>query len=382
MADEKAIRDLIRLIYECSVDARQWRHFLSAFSQAVDAPAASLSVLDARNRHGAVTVSHGIDPVWERRFGEYYSGMNVWFQGTNLFRVPGNVARGEEAIRDGELEKTEFYNDFLRPQNQFYVLGGVLTREDSVNSIIAALRSKAGGSIQGAEHALTLELVPHLQTALRLHHRIAGLEKELEYASEALDHLSGSLIVTDSSSRILYMNRSAEALLKSNRGLSMAPADGLRAGSPGQTAHLRQFVARTASTVTGNGRHPGGVIQVQRSGASPLSLQIAPLASSASSVNRRPAVAIFIAEAERTARPNPELLGAILGLSPTEARLTAALVCGETIQQFARKAGVSMNTARTLLSRIFSKTSVSRQAELVALALARTGGLGWVSTTE
>jgi DNA-binding CsgD family transcriptional regulator/PAS domain-containing protein len=377
MAHEKAIRDLIRLIYECSVDARQWPHFLSAFAVAVDAPAASLSVLDARNHHGAVTASHGIDPFWERRFAEYYAGLNVWMQGTSLFRVPGHVERGEEVIRDAALEKTEFYNDFLRPQNQFYVLGGVLTREDSTVSLIAALRSKAGGPIQGTEQALTLELVPHLRTALRLHHRIAGLEKELEYASDALDHVSGSLIVTDSSSRILYMNRSAEALLKSNRGLSTAPADGLRAGSPSQTADLREFIARAAGTVTGNGKHPGGVIQVQRSGGSPLRLQIAPLASSSGSAGRRPAVAIFIAEAEGTAKPNPELLGAILDLSPTEARLTAALVRGETIQQFAREAGVSVNTARTLLSRVFSKTNVSRQAELVGLALARTGGLGW-----
>ena len=381
VADEKAIRDLVRLIYECSVDAREWRHFLSAFAGAVDAPAASLSVLDARNHYGTVTASHGIDPFWERRFAEYYAGLNVWFQGTSLFHVPGNVARGEEAIRDAELEKTEFYNDFLRPQNQFYVLGGVLTQEDSVHSLIAVLRSKAGGPIQEAEHALTLELVPHLQTALRLHHRIAGLEKGLGYTSDVLDHLSGSLIVTDSSGRILYMNRRAEALLKSNGGLSAA-ADGLRASSSNQTAHLREFIARAASTVTGNGKHPGGVIQVQRAGGSPLSLQIAPLASSSGSVDRRPAVAIFIAEPERTAKPNPELLGALLDLSPAEARLTAALVRGETIRQFAREAGVSVNTARTLLSRVFSKTCVSRQAELVGLALTSTGRSAWVSGAE
>jgi DNA-binding CsgD family transcriptional regulator/PAS domain-containing protein len=376
MADDKAIRDLIRLIYECSVDARQWRHFLSAFAKAVNAPAATLSVLDARNYHGNVTASHGIDPFWERRFAEYYAGVNVWVQGTRLFRVPGNVAGGEEAIGDAEMEKTEFYNDFLRPQNQFYVLGGVLTQEDSVNSLIGALRSKAGGPTQEAEHALTRELVPHLQTALRLLHRIAGLEKGLEYASDALDRLSGSLIVTDSSGRILYMNRRAEALLRSNSGISAA-ADGLRAGSASQTAHLREFIARAASTVTGNGKHAGGVMLVQRTGLFPLRLQIAPLASSSGRVGRRPAVAIFIAEPEQAVEPDPESLAALLDLSPAEARLTAALVGGKTIQQFAKEAGVSITTARTLIGRAFSKTGSSRQADLVRLALTRTGGSGW-----
>jgi DNA-binding CsgD family transcriptional regulator/PAS domain-containing protein len=381
MADEKAIRDLIRLIYDCSVDVRQWPRFLSAFAAAVRAPSATLSVLDPRNHHGNVTASHRIDPFWERRFAEYYAGLNVWVADTRLFRIPGNVDRGEEVIGDADMEKTEFYNDFLRPQNQFYVLGGVLNQEGSGNSVLAALRSKAGGPTQEAEHALTVELVPHLQTALRLQHRIAGLEKGLEYASDALDHLSGPLIVTDSCGRILYTNLRAEALLKLNLGLSAA-ADGLRASSPDQTAHLRGFIARTASTVTGNGKHPGGVIQLRRAGGPALRLQIAPLASSSGSADRRPAVAIFIVEPERTAKPNPELLGGLLDLSPAEARLTAALVRGETIQQFAREARVSVNTARTLLSRVFSKTGVSRQAELVGLALRCAGGWGWPSTNR
>ncbi len=376
MADENEIRDLIRLIYECSVDARQWSHFLSAFAKAVNAPAATLSVLDARNHHGNITASHGIDPFWEKRFAEYYAGVNVWVRNTRLFRVPGRVAGGEEAICDAEMEKTEFYHDFLRPQNQFYLLGGVLTQEDSVNSLIAALRSKAAGPTQEAEHALTRELVPHLQTALRLLHRIAGLEKGLEYASDALDHLSGSLIVTDSSGRILYMNRRAEALLRSNSGLSAA-ADGLRAGSAKQTARLREFIARAASTVTGNGKHPGGVIPIQRTGQFPLRLQIAPLASSSGRVDRRPAVAIFIAEPEQAAELNPESRAALLDLSPAEARLTAALVGGKTIQQFAKEAGVSIATARTLIGRTFSKTGSSRQADLVRLVPTRTGGSGW-----
>jgi len=87
-------------------------------------------------------------------------------------------------------------------------------------------------------------------------------------------------------------------------------------------------------------------------------------------------VAIFIAEPEQAATPDPALLGAMLDLSPSEARLTAAIVSGKTLQEFAAEAGVSLNTARTLLKRVFSKTGVSRQAELVRLALTCAGGHG------
>jgi DNA-binding CsgD family transcriptional regulator len=375
VANDREILDLIRLIYECSVDACLWPQFLAAYARAVDAEAASLSVMDAQNRNGNVGASHGIDPYWEKRYAEHYASVNVWLHSTSLFRVPGLITGSEQVIHDAELEKTEFYNDFLRPQNQFYVSGCVLTNEDSVRSFIGALRSKAKGPTPGAGHGSTHELVRHLQTALRLQHRIAGMDVRLEHASSALDLVPGCLIVTDSAGRIIHMNRRAEAFLKSNAGLR-AGADGLRAGSPKQTALLRLFIARTASTILANGRHPGGVIEVLRAGAFPLKLQVTPLATSSTArTGRRPAVAIFIADDTPAVQPDAKLLGALLDLSPAEARLTAALARGETIQQYAKAAGVSINTARTLIGRVFAKTGTSRQVELVTLALTRTASL-------
>jgi hypothetical protein len=72
--------------------------------------------------------------------------------------------------------KTEFYADFLRPQEQFYAMGGMIARQDSVTSFVAALRTKRHGSFGEEEHALTRQLMPHLDMALRIQHRIAGLE--------------------------------------------------------------------------------------------------------------------------------------------------------------------------------------------------------------
>lgn len=53
-------------------------------------------------------------------------------------------------------------------------------------------------------------------------------------------------------------------------------------------------------------------------------------------------------------------------LSRTEARLSAALVAGRSLSDYARETGVSRNTARNQLATIFEKTGTRRQAELVA----------------
>jgi DNA-binding CsgD family transcriptional regulator/PAS domain-containing protein len=372
MAQEKAVRQLIRSIYECAVDANLWPRFVESFSQALDHAWVVMALRHAGNQDGDIVTLHGIDPAWMKRYEEYYIRLDVRGKRARHLWKPGSLVRREQVIGDAELQKTEFYHDYLRPQQRFYSVAGLLAQEGSATSLFDVGHTGAK-PVTEDELALLGELVPHWQTAARLHHRIAGLETRLEYASAALDRLPRALIVTDSSGRILHMNRRAEALLKSNSGLSAA-ADGLRAGSSHQTARLREFIARTASTVAGNGQHPGGVMQLPRVSHPPLKLQIAPLASSSGPVGRRASVAIFIAEPEPTAKPDPALLGALLDLSPAEARLTAAIASGGTIRQFAEQAGVSLNTTRTLLKRVFSKTGVSRQAELVRLALTCTGG--------
>jgi DNA-binding CsgD family transcriptional regulator/PAS domain-containing protein len=334
MAREKTVRDLIRLIYECSADAHRWPHFVESFSKALDNAWVVLALRTAGNPEGSIVTLHGIDPAW----------------------------------MDAELQKAEFYHDYLRPQRRFYSVAGLLARDGSATSLFD-IGHNGVRPVAESELALLGELMPHLQTAARLHHRIAGLETRLESATAALDCLPRALIVTDSSGRILHMNRRAEVLLKSNSGLSAA-ADGLRAASSPQTARLRELIARTASTIAGNGQHPGGVMQLQRVGQHPLKLQIAPLASSSG----RATVAIFVGEPERSPTPDPTLLAGWLDLSPTEARLTAAIAGGGTIQRFSNEAGVSLNTTRTLLKRVFSKTGVSRQADLVRLALTCAGG--------
>jgi DNA-binding CsgD family transcriptional regulator len=61
------------------------------------------------------------------------------------------------------------------------------------------------------------------------------------------------------------------------------------------------------------------------------------------------------------------LLQELFALTPAEAAVAAALACGRTVEAIATDCGISLNTARTHLKRIFAKTGTRRQAEAVAL---------------
>jgi DNA-binding CsgD family transcriptional regulator len=56
-------------------------------------------------------------------------------------------------------------------------------------------------------------------------------------------------------------------------------------------------------------------------------------------------------------------------LTPAEARVAAGLAMGERLPSVTRRLGVSLNTARTLLSRTTAKLQVESQLELVRTIL-------------
>ena len=64
-----------------------------------------------------------------------------------------------------------------------------------------------------------------------------------------------------------------------------------------------------------------------------------------------------------------DVLIALFGLTPAEARLAIRLVNGLSLDEAAISLGVSRNTAKSHLRAVFSKTGVTRQPQLIQLIL-------------
>jgi DNA-binding CsgD family transcriptional regulator len=82
-------------------------------------------------------------------------------------------------------------------------------------------------------------------------------------------------------------------------------------------------------------------------------------------------VMVIVIDPELSMAPPIDALKALYGLTDAEARLTKGLLHGERLEDYAARAGISMNTARTHLKSVFAKTDTDRQAELMRL-LSRT----------
>ena len=77
--------------------------------------------------------------------------------------------------------------------------------------------------------------------------------------------------------------------------------------------------------------------------------------------------AVFITGPHTRASFDVDALAHAYGLTPAEARVLEQLLAGVTLGEAAEALDISLTTVKTHLSRIFSKTGVSRQADLVAL---------------
>ena len=84
---------------------------------------------------------------------------------------------------------------------------------------------------------------------------------------------------------------------------------------------------------------------------------------------KTPAALVLISDPEVTNALSWKLVQQLYGLSPAESKLSVALARGWPLKEYAKANRISVETARSQLKSVMSKTSTHRQAELIRLLL-------------
>lgn len=370
MSGANQLLQLIDLLYEAVVEPNGWTLFLQGFSDALHGHAAILFTQDYQSAAVPFFAAVRSDPAVGQSYQDHYVSVNIWMRREENLRT-GRAVTDQLLATDDELRGSEFYNDWLRPQHPFHALGGVVRRQGSFVSKISVLRPHDHGPYGTEEFALYRGIAEHLGRALDMQERLGHLSVQRAASEETLHHLTVGVLLLDTDRRILFANRAAEAICSGDDGLAIA-GRALRAARPCDDRTLQQLLEESVLTGKGAGFGTGGMLYVaRRSGRRPYSLAVSPIAPSASLILAgEPATVVFITDPETKAEVTPDALQRLYGLTNAEARLLAKLIDGEKLQDYAERNSVTMNTVRTQLAHIFSKTGTNRQAELVRLCLA------------
>jgi DNA-binding CsgD family transcriptional regulator len=169
----------------------------------------------------------------------------------------------------------------------------------------------------------------------------------------------------DAEARLRWASRRAREILGRRDGLAL-DAQGLRAASPAEGAALRQAVAEAAA----GGGPVSRILTLHRaSGKRPYGAMLAPLRAGSHGSARGALVALFLNDPEGEACTDVDAVRELHGLTPTEARIAAALANGRSPEETAGALGMRLSTLRHHLKHVFAKTETSRQASLVRLLL-------------
>jgi len=262
---EKVALDLIDRIYRSSAEREEWTGFCSALAVAVGGAAVAINLEHPRPGEKGLAYSTGFDPAYRESFRSHYFALEPWEEPTSQLPV-GALAFGALLVPDQEVLRSEYYNDWMKPQGFVAgpTVGGVIGVQGDARSYLGVYRPKGAREYGSAEYALCRLLMPHLRRAIEFDRHFCSLETEREMAFDALDHLSAGLVLVGRQGRILTCNRVADEIVALNDGLCI-DGDGLAAAIPSETRKLRILMYQAAC---GKGRR-GGTLSLTRPSGKP-----------------------------------------------------------------------------------------------------------------
>jgi DNA-binding CsgD family transcriptional regulator/PAS domain-containing protein len=365
----KRVLELVTRIYDASMDPECLGEILRSIAEATDSHVGAIFVQDLNGQRGKYTCSYGIDPVLVSEY-EYHSQHNVFMARAACDLVSGAVLRGNQYIDDDEYKNTLYYNDYMRRLGVFYTVGCCIYREETLTAILTFARRPGRPAYTEKDLALLSELMPHVQRCISIQRRLTGLESALAASRAALDQVDQAVLLLDEKGRPQHFNALAKEILDGNDGLSLHPY-GLRPGLASERATLRRLVREATLTAVGRGVSGGGWMTVARlSMKRPYGLLVSPLpAPVVSGTSRSSCVVVLIWDPETTRAVPDAVLTQAYGLTPAEARIARLLLQGLDPRTCSEMLGVSIETVRTQMKRVFFKTRTHGQSDLIRVLL-------------
>ncbi|BEV70880.1 LuxR family transcriptional regulator [Paludibacterium sp. THUN1379] len=371
MIDAHSLSHLIHLIYRAAEDQQAWPAFLAAFARTFHGGPSALFMHDSQcgdlSRQGdkiMLLEYHDYDSAYVESYTRHYAACSPWTRAQAQF-PPGQAVLSEMLCPTDALIRTEFYQDWLRPQGLMYCLGGLVSRDNGHTIMLATLRSAGQPAFDQQDLRHYDLLQPHLKLALALHRRLSLLSS----LNGALDSLPLALWLCNREGKVLHVNQAGRQIASRRRGLWIDEGGGLHSEQTSEDAGLQAAMLRACGHQDAGHRSGSALALSRPDSTTTLTVMLAPVKEGATGLSDDTHVIVFATDPdERTYAPE-ELLIQRFGLTRRQAQLAGWLMLGEDLKSYARHFDVAYDTARSHLKQVFLKTGARRQAELIRILL-------------
>lgn len=365
MASETELLRLALAAYEAASEPELWSCFLKQYAEATAADVTFLQIHDLAARASHILSGFGLASPLKQCYNEHYSKINIWRNRGHALIVPGRVYLDQEQCSRSDLERSEFYNDCLKPYRLAYSMGAAIAREGSRAPTLSCLRGPSKNPFDESEREIARFVLSHVRRAWSVAERL-----DLLAAGESvLDRLPLGVVFLGSDGAASFCNRAAEDILQANDGLALR--NGVLAAQH-RTAGIQLRKSIASALALGQWSGPAAVSVPRPSLRRDFQVVTAPLLGRFRQFVGlpKPMVLVLITDPEGQTPASTQVLMQLFKLTRKEAALAAKLSEGKSVEQAAGELSIRYETARTHLRRIFTKTGTSRQAELL-LTIAR-----------
>jgi DNA-binding CsgD family transcriptional regulator/PAS domain-containing protein len=362
----QALSDLIASIYDCALDPARWEQTLLDIKDALDGHTAVLNLTNVRHGRPLLMKSVGLDP---RHLPMYFMHVNE-VRDLILRCLARPLDEAHVASRDlpaGYMDTSPYFQA-SRKRGIVDIMQLVLINEATHFSGFAVTRHERQGAVTDREIEAGKLLLPHLRRAMTISKMLDLRTIEGVRMAQTLDALRCAVLLTNEHGAILHANRAAEQMLRDGgpiRGVKGI----LQASFSAAVPELRAAIASAARQEIGVNR-TGLPIRLTAPEVRPVFAHVLPLTGSDVRTQLEPAAvaAVFIG-APVDEQDGAGMAAAAFGLTPAETRVLAGLLAGHTLAGAAAALGITRYTANTHLDHIFMKAGVTRQVDLIRLAI-------------
>jgi len=355
---------IIDAAYEAALDPSVWQRFIRTYMNAIGGDCATLMHVNTRQTKMSLVHDFSIDPYWRKAYQNYFVTVDVRVETARRLRKIYPVMTDQVLSTYVDYYDSEFYHDYSLPQKRKHFIGFGVESSAGWRTTLASQRTASQGQFDDDHITLHNLIKPHIERALLIHTRFAGLSARGSEIEASMDRLPHGVILLDDSGVILHANTNADEVFAAGDGLRVQLGR-LETASTSQTQALNTLI----NDVIAGG--PGGAIPLARpSPRRPLHIVVAPLRHADDFAHAKDsAVMVFVTDPERHPKIPTEHLRALFGFSAAESRLAQHFVKGQSVRQISISLSVKEDTVRKTLKSMYQKTHTGRQAELVVLLL-------------
>lgn len=367
--------DLVNEIYCTGSEHHDWQKLLGHVAEFIGARSGIIGTSDVSTGYAEPKIhSYGLNrSVLYEKWRDEFGFEDCW---ASQGYVPqeGEVLTGTQLLDPDELHRLSVYKSAFIPLGiEDCLMTSILTSGSRV-MYVALYQNRAEGYFE-KEHRVRLRaLAPHLVRAARLEQLLYQSRVQERIQRAALDEIDLSIFLVRNL-QAEPLNSLADELLLGESGI-VKRGGALHALHPESNTRLQEGIEAAGGGCTVPARRCATPFAIRRPDSdTPRTGWVVPVSEPSSSLPGLAATAdpgcalVFIADPDKRPEFASETISRLFGLTPSEARLAAAIAAGETPREYAERVGVSDNTVRWTLKQVQSKLGTRRQLEIASLLI-------------